>query len=189
MRSIPKKNFPIAQLPRIWALDRRTADSASLHRGLRGCFCPRHASSSRHFLTMDSIAAFLFCGLLAGLATFQLGLVAGLPLGRFAWGGQHRILPTRLRFGSGIAIPIYGVLALIILDRAGLVAILPDAWSHSLAWATVLYLAFGLALNMISPSRDERRLMAPVAMLLLCCALVVAMESISPPSRFPATAT
>ncbi|MBQ1499769.1 MAG: hypothetical protein IIZ38_15785 [Sphingomonas sp.] len=138
---------------------------------------------------MVSIAALLFCGLLAGLAAFQLGLIAGLPLGRFAWGGQHRILPPRLRFGSGIAILIYAVLALIILDRAGLVAILPDAWSRGLAWATALYLAFGLALNLISRSREERRLMAPVATLLLCCALVVAMAPITPPSLLPATAT
>lgn len=124
---------------------------------------------------MMLVAASLFCGLLAGLAIFQLGLIAGMPLGRFAWGGQHPILPARLRFGSGMAILIYGALALVILDRADLIAILPNAWSGGAAWATVFYLALALALNMISPSRAERRLMAPVAALLLCCALVVAM--------------
>lgn len=119
--------------------------------------------------------ALLFCGLLAGLAILQLGLIAGLPLGRFAWGGQYRILPARLRFGSGMAILIYGALALVILDRAHLIAILPDAWSSGSAWATVFYLALAVALNMISPSQAERRLMTPVAALLLCCALLVAM--------------
>ncbi|NIJ64039.1 hypothetical protein FHR20_000970 [Sphingomonas leidyi] len=124
---------------------------------------------------MMLVAASLFCGLLAGLTIFQLCLIAGVPLGRFAWGGQYRILPARLRFGSGMAILIYGALALVILDRAGLIAILPSAWSAGFAWATVFYLALALALNRISPSRAERRLMTPVAALLLCCGLVVAV--------------
>lgn len=131
---------------------------------------------------MSFAAALLLCGLLVALTIFQLGLIAGLPLGHLAWAGRYRVLPVRLRFGSGMAILVYAVLALAILDRAGLVAILPSPWSHGLAWATVSYLALALALNLISPSRAERRLMAPIAALLLCCALVVVAEPIAWPS-------
>ena len=49
--------------------------------------------------------------ILLALAIFQLALALGAPLGRFAWGGQHRVLPVRLRIGSAIAIVIYAVIA------------------------------------------------------------------------------
>ncbi|WP_100813256.1 hypothetical protein [Microbacterium lacus] len=37
---------------------------------------------------------------LVGLAAFQLALALGAPWGHFAWGGQHRVLPTGVRIGS-----------------------------------------------------------------------------------------
>jgi hypothetical protein len=40
---------------------------------------------------------YVFCLLLAGLAIFQTLLIAGLPFGRLAFGGQNRVLPTKLR--------------------------------------------------------------------------------------------
>ena len=42
--------------------------------------------------------------ILAALAVFQLALAAGAPLGRFAWGGSHEVLPPRLRVGSLVSI-------------------------------------------------------------------------------------
>ncbi|MEW9873186.1 hypothetical protein [Arthrobacter sp. HS15c] len=46
------------------------------------------------------LAAIAACALLAALAVFQAALIAGAPLGRFAWGGQHDVLPAKLRIGS-----------------------------------------------------------------------------------------
>jgi hypothetical protein len=34
-----------------------------------------------------TVVTVLFCSLLAALAVFQACLIAGLPLGHFAWGG------------------------------------------------------------------------------------------------------
>jgi hypothetical protein len=42
-------------------------------------------------------------------------LAAGLPWGRFAWGGQHHVLRRRLRIGSIVAVLIYAVIAITIL--------------------------------------------------------------------------
>ena len=51
-------------------------------------------------------AAVVASVLLAGLAVFQVALIAGAPLARFAWGGQHRVLPTRLRIGSAVSVAL-----------------------------------------------------------------------------------
>jgi hypothetical protein len=62
-----------------------------------------------------TIAAVLTCVLLGTLAVFQLFLVFGAPLGRFAWAGQHRVLPRSHRVGSVVSIVIYALLAAIVV--------------------------------------------------------------------------
>ncbi|TFC80303.1 hypothetical protein E3O45_02495 [Cryobacterium sp. TMS1-20-1] len=49
---------------------------------------------------MATADATLLCIILVFLAIFQLLLIAGLPLGRFAWAGRHEVLPTHLRIGT-----------------------------------------------------------------------------------------
>ena len=46
------------------------------------------------------LAAIAACVILAALAIFQAALIAGAPLGRFAWGSQHSVLPTKLRISK-----------------------------------------------------------------------------------------
>ena len=69
---------------------------------------------------MTAFAAVAAIVVLAALAVFQLALIAGAPLGRFAWGGQNRVLPVGFRVGSAISIVLYAVFGLILLQRAGL---------------------------------------------------------------------
>ena len=52
-------------------------------------------------------------------------LVAGAPLGRFAWGGQHEVLPTGHRIGSVVSIALYAGFAVLILQAAGTLSLLP----------------------------------------------------------------
>lgn len=125
---------------------------------------------------MTATAAILACALLAGLAVFQAALVAGAPLGRFAWGGAHRVLPARLRAGSVVAIVIYAVSAAVILDASGLASPLPAGASPDLAvWAAAAYFGVGVVLNALSRSRPERAVMTPVSAALAACCLVVAL--------------
>ena len=56
---------------------------------------------------MLTAIAILFCALLAALTAFQLLLILGAPLGRFAWGGQHEVLPRGLRVGSAFSIVLF----------------------------------------------------------------------------------
>src|SRR5215207_8897976 len=76
---------------------------------------------------------------LAALAVFQLALVFGAPLGRFAWGGQHRVLPPRLRVGSAVSILIYALICLIAWDRVGAINLFPAPFSEVAMWVIFAY--------------------------------------------------
>ena len=124
---------------------------------------------------MTALAAVVFCIVLAGLALFQAALIAGRPLGRFAWGGQHDVLPTRLRVGSAISLLLYAAFALLILEKANLVSIVrQEGVIDVAAWVVAAYLGLGVAMNLVSRSKPERYTMTPVALVLAVSAVVVA---------------
>ena len=124
---------------------------------------------------MHIAAAWIFCAVLAALSFFQLALIAGAPIGALAWGGQHRVLPAQLRTGSAVSIVIYAVLAMIVLQRAGIATVLPLAVADFGIWAVVAFSALGVVVNFISRSRPERLVMTPVASLMLATSLTVAL--------------
>jgi hypothetical protein len=113
---------------------------------------------------------------LAALAVFQLVLIAGAPLGRFAWGGQHVVLPARLRVGSAVSIVVYGVVALFLLQAGGAHSVLPRGLVDVGMWVLTGYFALGVALNAASRSRPERLVMTPVALALAVVCLVLALR-------------
>jgi hypothetical protein len=121
-------------------------------------------------------AAILASALLGGLAVFQAGLVAGRPWGRLAWGGQHEVLPARLRIGSAVSIVLYAAIAAVVLTAAVLVRLVPRGFADVAIWLLVGYFALGILLNGISRSRPERVVMTPLVLLLSLCCLVVALQ-------------
>ena len=122
---------------------------------------------------MTSVAAVAACLLLLGLAVFQALLVCGVPLGRFAWGGQHDVPPTRLRVGSAVSIVVYVVIGWVVLTRAA------QGAGGILGVATRViagFLVLGTAGNLASRSRSERLVMTPVALVLCALVVVVAIQ-------------
>ena len=111
--------------------------------------------------------------ILALLAVFQIALAAGAPLGHLAWGGQHRVLPRTLRIGSAVSIAIYALIAVVLLDRAGIIEVIP--FDIVAAWVVFAYFALGIVLNGISRSRPERFVMTPVVLVLAVLSLLVAL--------------
>ena len=114
---------------------------------------------------------------LAGLAVFQALLVAGQPLGRFAWGGQHVVLPTGLRVGSAVSIALYAGFAVLILCAAHALAVLPTGFVDIAMWVLTGYFALGIGMNAISRCRSERLVMTPVVLVLTVVCLVLALRS------------
>lgn len=115
--------------------------------------------------------------LLVLLAAFQLALVLGAPWGRFAWGGQQRILPTRFRRASVVSIVIYAGIAVTMLNRSGVISLIPDPLSVVVAWVVFAYFCLGIVLNAISRSKPERFTMGPVCLVLALLSLVICLSS------------
>lgn len=113
--------------------------------------------------------------LLGLLALFQLSLALGAPLGRFAWGGQHRVLPARLRIGSAVSILIYALIGVIAWDRVGAIDVFGEPFSEVAVWVVFGYFVLGILMNAISRSKPERFTMVPVTIVLSVLAFFIAM--------------
>jgi hypothetical protein len=118
-----------------------------------------------------AVAALVVLGL---LAVFQVLLVAGAPLGRYAWGGGHEVLPRRLRIGSAASLGLYAVIALVLLDRSGVTAVLPGGFVRVAVWVVLAYFVLGIGMNAISRSRREAVVMAPTCLALAVLTFLVA---------------
>ena len=120
-------------------------------------------------------AAVLAVGIAALLMCFQTLLAAGLPLGKAAWRGRYRVLPTTLRYASVAAVGVLGLSCWVVLARADLMS--PGAGPLGVrvgAWVFAVYLSINTAGNAASTSLVERYVMTPVSALLAGCFLVVA---------------
>jgi hypothetical protein len=113
--------------------------------------------------------------LLAALAVFQLALALGAPWGRLAWGGAHRVLPTRLRVGSAVSLVVYALIDVIAWDRVGAIDVFPDAFSAIAMWVVFAYFALGIVVNAVSRSKPERYVMVPVTIVLAVLSFLIAM--------------
>jgi len=116
-----------------------------------------------------------YCALLGLLAVFQVLLIVGFPLGRFAWGGHNEVLPPRLKLGSALSVLIYAAFAAVALDRSGLISLLPAPADVVAMWIVAAYLLLSVLPNLASKSRDERRLMAPTSLVLAGLAIAIAL--------------
>ena len=120
--------------------------------------------------------AVLGIGLLGGLAVLQSALIAGAPLGSLAWGGRHAVLPLGLRIGSAVAVTVYVVVGVLMLQGAGVLDVLPGGFVEVALWVLTGYFALGVVLNAASRSRSERSVMTPVSAVLAASCLVLALH-------------
>lgn len=112
---------------------------------------------------------------LALLAVFQIALALGAPLGRFAWGGQHRVLPAMLRIGSLVSVLIYALIAVLGWDRVRAIDVVPDVVAQVGVWVVFAYFVLGILMNAISRSKPERNTMVPVSIVLAVLSFLIAM--------------
>lgn len=125
---------------------------------------------------MTAAIAVAYSTALGILALFQLLLITGLPFGRYAWGGQNPVLPVRHRVGSAVAIVVYTIFAVVALDRAALISILPMQVSVTAMWVIAAYLLLSVLPNLASKSSHEKLVMTPVSLVLTGLAILVALS-------------
>ncbi|WP_404443000.1 hypothetical protein LG315_08705 [Microbacterium marinum] len=119
--------------------------------------------------------AFALTVVLALIAVLQVALALGAPLGHFAWGGQHRVLPARLRIGSLVSILIYALIALLAWERVRAIDLLLNGVAEVGMWVVFAYFVLGIFMNAISRSKPERFTMVPVTLVLTALSFLVAM--------------
>lgn len=125
---------------------------------------------------IDTLAV-VSCVVLTILAIFQLALISGMPLGKYAWGGSYEVLPVNLKIGSAISILLYGIFAAIILSRSEILMLITNQTIVRVGiWVLAVYFCLGVLLNAISRSKHERNVMTPAAFVLAVATLYIALS-------------
>ena len=116
----------------------------------------------------DLAKALVWIGLLLSslLGIFQLLLALGYPLGKYAWGGEHEVLPKNLRIGSFFSMMIFAFTVFLLLMYLIGQHWLPEAYPV----LGIIFLISSFA-NFNSKSTPEKRIMTPIAILLYLCFL------------------
>ena len=127
-------------------------------------------------IQFQQIAAWVAAGVFALMAGFQLLLALGLPFGQFAWGGEYRILPAKFRFASFLSALLFAFGVTAVLERAHLMSFFgrPDIIAV-VVWAYAGLFTLSAVGNLFSSSIYEKRLMTPVAIILVITCVAVAI--------------
>ncbi len=123
-----------------------------------------------------SISAIIFSILIGIVILFQLALAAGMPLGSYAMGGKFPgKYPPAMRLACLIQVIILTLIALIVLSKSGLIFIDWYSFTESAIWFVVAFSMIATIMNLITRSVWERRIWAPVSLLLLITSIIVAI--------------
>jgi len=122
------------------------------------------------------IAANIFAVLIGIVILFQFGLMAGMPWGSYAMGGKFPgQYPPAMRAACIVQIAILALLGLIVLSHAGHMLSDWQSFAAAAIWFVVGFSTLATVLNLITRSKWERMIWAPVSVLLLASSLTVAI--------------
>jgi hypothetical protein len=124
---------------------------------------------------VPQVVAIICCVALVGFAVFQVVLLAGVPLARFAWGGEDHYLQPRFRLAAILTICGCLLGIFVAFQGANLFLVLPVLASQIACYvfAGLLFAAFILTAR--SRSLTERRVMLPFYVILSALFLIVAL--------------
>ncbi len=126
---------------------------------------------------MTSYVIWIAVSLFLGMMIFQLLLALGLPFGKMAWGGNHRILPPKLRIGSLLSACLFILAVVVFLQKAKIVSVFTwDLGVNILAWFFVVLFGLSTLGNLTSKSGPEKKVMTPIAVTLTVLCLILALE-------------
>jgi hypothetical protein len=130
----------------------------------------------------SSIAA----AIMAGLTVLEIGLAAGLPWGKAAWGGTQSVLSPGMRLASVGAAAVWIAASLLVLRLGGrrVWSPLPNRWIRTAVWIIAAYAALMVLGNGASGSSAERAIMTPTSLVLAVTCGLAALRG-----KVPSTAT
>mgnify|MGYP006890191931 CR=1 FL=1 len=125
---------------------------------------------------MELIFAYIAIFLLFGVIVFQIMLISGMPLGEYAMGGKYPgKFPLRIRIAAIFQSIILLFFAFIVLVRAEIIFIQYLEFSKIGIWFVFAFSVIASVLNIITPSKKERKVWAPVSVILLICTFMIAI--------------
>lgn len=126
---------------------------------------------------MTTVAALTFTVFAAIGALFQLALACGVPWGSLAMGGRFPgKFPPVMRLLAFVQMGILAGFALIVLSAANVILLEWSAISRSAIWIVVTFCMLSVIANLATPSKWERRIWAPVAVILVVSVMAVALK-------------
>ena len=119
----------------------------------------------------------LGAGLFGVIAIMTVLVACGLPLGEFTMGGQHKILPKKLRVAAVISVAIQIFAMIIILQAGGFISL----WfsfkvTKYICFFFAAYLSLNTIMNMLSKSRKEKYVMTPISLIAGICFWITAFQ-------------
>lgn len=110
-------------------------------------------------------------------ALFQLALACGAPWGSLAMGGLFPgSFPPVMRLLALVQMGVLAGFAVIVLSAAGVILTEWHAISRDAIWIVVAFCVLSVIANLATRSKWERRIWAPVAVILAFCSSVVALS-------------
>lgn len=132
---------------------------------------------STNGITTSEVAASVFALCTIVVILFQIALAAGAPWGEFAMGGRFPgKLPSAMRIAALVQVVVLAFIAFLVLARAGLAGSEFYVFSEKGIWGVVGFSLLATVLNLITPSKRERMIWAPVAILMLVTSVIVALS-------------
>ena len=111
------------------------------------------------------------------IATMTVLVACGLPLGEFTMGGQHKILPKKLRVMAAISVAIQIFAMIIILQAGGFIPLwLSFKVTKYICLFFAAYLSLNTIMNMISKSKKEKYIMTPISLIAGICFWIMAFQ-------------
>ncbi len=111
------------------------------------------------------------------IAVLTLLVAFGLPLGELTMGGQHKILPAKMRVMAGLSFIIQLFAVIIILQAGGFTRLwFTSGTTKGICIFFAVYLSLNTVMNALSKSRKERFIMTPLSLITAICFWVTAVS-------------
>ena len=124
---------------------------------------------------MPQVVAIICSVILVALAVFQVVLLTGVPLARFAWGGEDHYLQPQFRGYAALTIVGSLIGAFAALQGANFGLVIPILASQIACYVFAVACFGAFILTARSRSLTERRVMLPVFVVLSGLFLIVAI--------------
>lgn len=123
------------------------------------------------------LLAYIFTGVVAVVAVFQLALMCGAPFGHLAMGGRFPArFPATLRVAALVQAILLAFFALVTLSKAKVLWVQYYDVAENVIWVVVAVSGLSLIMNLVTPSKWERILWAPVAGVMLLTSGLLAAQ-------------